>query len=126
MLLIRRGKEPLKGRWVVPGGRVEWGETLAQAVVREIAEETGLAVVAEDQIAVVEVLGEDHHFVIVDFLCSRQGGTVEAGSDAMDAAFVPLDSLGAFDVPEKAREVIGEAVKLRSKKEGLDPRQERA
>jgi ADP-ribose pyrophosphatase YjhB (NUDIX family) len=106
VLLIRRGKPPLKGRWVVPGGHVEWGETLEAAVVREIREETGLDVLPHGQIAVVEIIAPDHHFVIVDYLCAVVGGRVVAGSDAMAAAFHPLASMGELDVPPKAQEVI--------------------
>src|SRR5439155_11424714 len=75
VLLIKRGHEPLKGEWSLPGGRVELGETLGQAVAREVLEETGLVV---DVGPVVEVLDRvhrtpdgrvEHHFVIIDYLC---------------------------------------------------------
>src|SRR5438270_12839511 len=67
LLLIRRGHGPAAGEWSVPGGRVEGGETLAEAVVRELAEETGLEGVCEDLVGWVERIGDDHHYVILDF-----------------------------------------------------------
>ena len=67
LLLIRRGHGPAAGEWSVPGGRVEGGETLAEAIVREVAEETGLEAVCDDLIGWVERIGDDHHFVIFDF-----------------------------------------------------------
>jgi mutator protein MutT len=111
VLLIRRGKEPLLGRWVVPGGRVEAGETLREATAREVREETGLEVEPGERLAVVEVIDPAYHFVIVDYLCRLTGGTLKAASDAQDAAFVPLGDLERYEVPEKAQEVIGEGLR---------------
>jgi 8-oxo-dGTP diphosphatase len=95
VLLVRRGQEPLKGEWSLPGGALELGETLRQGVVREVLEETGLTVVPA---AIVEVLdritlGEPsgrvrYHYVLVDFLCHVAGGTVIGGSDAEEARWV--------------------------------------
>ena len=74
VLLIRRGKEPLRGRWVVPGGTVELGETLEDAVVREVQEETGLTVAPREVVTVFDRIERDgeavrYHYVIVDYLC---------------------------------------------------------
>src|ERR1700736_6347551 len=68
LLLIRRGHGPAAGEWSVPGGRVEAGETMAEAVVRELAEETGLAGVCGAPLGWVERIDDAYHFVIVDFL----------------------------------------------------------
>jgi 8-oxo-dGTP diphosphatase len=114
-LLIKRGKEPLKGAWVIPGGTVEWGETLEAALVREMEEETGLQVrpvaflEAFDRIAGAGsgALPEAaYHFVILDYLCELVGGELRAGSDAADAAWVAPDELAGRGAPAKVVEVI--------------------
>jgi ADP-ribose pyrophosphatase YjhB (NUDIX family) len=90
-LLIRRGKEPLKGEWSVPGGAVEIGETLAAAVRRELLEETGLEAEVGEVIGVFDRIYPDangrteYHYVLVDFLCRLTGGEAQAAGD-VDAA----------------------------------------
>ena len=96
LLLIRRGHGPAAGEWSLPGGRVEGGETLAEAVVREVAEETGLEAVCDDLVGWVERIGDDHHFVIFDFLVTVLDGPEKlprAGADAAEAAWVGLDDV---------------------------------
>jgi len=91
LLMIRRGHGPAAGEWSVPGGRVEGGETLAEAVVREVAEETGLEAVCDDLVGWVERIGDGHHFVILDFgVTILEPEPVKAGDDAAEAAWVPL------------------------------------
>ncbi|HEY2940833.1 MAG TPA: NUDIX hydrolase [Vicinamibacteria bacterium] len=111
VLLIRRGKEPLRGRWVVPGGTVEVGETLEQALVREVQEETGLVVRPIEVVAVFDRIERDgdavrYHYVIVDYLCRYVSGTPQAASDAEDVAFVAREDLSRYVLPEKALEVV--------------------
>jgi ADP-ribose pyrophosphatase YjhB (NUDIX family) len=87
VLLVRRGGEPLKGHWSLPGGLLELGESLADGVVREIREETGLLV---EPLQLIELLDRIHrdgtrvqyHYVIADYLCRVRGGTLLAASDA--------------------------------------------
>lgn len=87
VLLVRRGSEPLKGHWTLPGGMLEIGETLIEGVTREVREETGLDV---EPIELVEVLDRIHreagrvryHYVIADYLCRVTGGELRAASDA--------------------------------------------
>jgi mutator protein MutT len=87
VLLVRRGSEPLKGRWSLPGGLVEVGEPLLAAVVREVREETGLTV---EPVELIELLDRIHredervryHYVIADYLCRVAGGAPRAASDA--------------------------------------------
>ena len=89
VLLVRRGREPLKGQWSLPGGLLELGESLTDGVSREVLEETGLIV---EPIELIELLDRIHHqekrvryhYVIADYLCRVKGGTLQAGSDADD------------------------------------------
>jgi 8-oxo-dGTP diphosphatase len=109
--LIRRGKEPLKGRWVVPGGTVEWGEGLEEAVVREIQEETALTVRPRSLLTVFDRIDRGHdgvryHYVILDYLCEWLAGELQAGSDAAEAAWAAPGDLAAYDLPQKALEVV--------------------
>lgn len=109
LLLVRRGHGPAAGWWSVPGGRVEPGETLAEAVVRELAEETGLEGVCERLVGWVERIGDDHHFVILDFavtlLESRQP---VAGADAAEAAWVPVEEVSEQRLVEGLAEFLHE------------------
>ncbi|HVN94289.1 MAG TPA: NUDIX hydrolase [Terracidiphilus sp.] len=93
VLLVRRGTEPLKGHWTLPGGALEVGESLTDGVVREVREETGLLV---EPIELVELLDRIHreegrvryHYVIADYLCRVIGGQLRAASDAAAARWV--------------------------------------
>jgi mutator protein MutT len=93
VLLVRRGSEPMKGRWTLPGGLVELGEPLEAAVVREVSEETGLTV---EPLELIELLDRIHrqgervryHYVIADYLCRVAGGELRAASDADAARWV--------------------------------------
>jgi ADP-ribose pyrophosphatase YjhB (NUDIX family) len=111
VLLVRRGKPPLYGRWVVPGGTVELGESLEQALVREVREETGLEVRPRAFLTAFDRIVRDdgevrHHYVILDYLCERVSGDVAAASDALDACFVAPEELERYELPPKALEVV--------------------
>ena len=110
LLLIERGRGPAQGQWSVPGGRVEWGETLAQAVEREVAEETGLRVSCGDCIGWVERIGEAYHYLILDFRATalEPGAPLQAGDDASDAAWVPLSGLDQIDLVAGLREFLAD------------------
>jgi len=95
LLLIQRSKNPYRGYWAVPGGKVRWGETLAAAAVREAEEETGLVVTVGGVLWVGETMSPPGgapatHNVLIDFEAAVVGGVLRAGSDAADAALVPL------------------------------------
>lgn len=101
ILMIRRGRGPATGLWSVPGGRVERGERLAEAVVREVAEETGIDVVCGEFLGFVERIGPDYHYVILDF--RAQPTTYRApvaGDDAADAAWIALSALAGVPLVE--------------------------
>ncbi len=91
LLLVRRGRGPAAGEWSVPGGRVEWGETLHEAVVRETFEETRLEVVVDRSLGWTERIDDMYHYVILDFEVTALDPTTPpvAGDDAAEATWVP-------------------------------------
>ena len=103
ILLIKRGREPFKGRWVLPGGFVEYGETVEEAGVREVLEETGIEVELESILGVYSDPARDprKHIMTTVFVGKPVSGKPKGGDDAADAAWVDLDSLDtktlAFD-----------------------------
>lgn len=88
LLVVQRGLPPGAGRWTVPGGRVERGERLADAAVREVAEETGLAVVVRGVVGIFEIIRDDVHLVSVDHRVEVVGGRLRAGDDARDVRWM--------------------------------------
>ena len=114
VLLIRRGKEPLYGRWVVPGGTVELGEPLDEALVREMREETGLEVEPLELLTVFDRIQRDgarvlYHYVIVDYLCRWRSGEARAASDALEVVWAAPGELEQYDLPANALEVVQDA-----------------
>lgn len=118
VLLIRRGQEPLKGEWSLPGGAVELGETLGAAICREVLEETGLVVEVVDTVKVFDRISRDdegrvrYHYVLVDFLCRVTGGSLACATDAVEARWATaeeLDGLTPLTV-----EVIRKALQMAS------------
>jgi ADP-ribose pyrophosphatase YjhB (NUDIX family) len=127
VVLIRRGKPPLQGRWTIPGGTVEPGESLEQAIVREVLEETGLAVRPREPLAILDQIGTGagrtlRHYVIVDFLCDWVSGTARAGSDARDLALVPRGRLRSYRLTPEAHTVVLEGLRRRRAQKGLRSR----
>lgn len=107
LLLIRRGHGPAAGEWSVPGGRVEPGELLEEAVVRELAEETGLEGVCGDLVGVVERLDDEHHFVILDYAVHLlEAAPPAAGSDAAEAMWVPLTDVAEMRLVDGLAEFL--------------------
>ena len=93
VLLVRRGKEPLKGQWSLPGGMLELGEALTDGVVREVREETGLTVEALELVELLDrIYREDgrvrFHYVIADYMCRVVSGELKAASDAEEVRWV--------------------------------------
>jgi 8-oxo-dGTP diphosphatase len=109
VLLVERGRPPGIGLWTVPGGRVEARETLVAAVAREVHEETGLVVEVGPLVTVIERMGDDHHFVILDYLARVTGGVLAAGSDARAARFVDNAELATLPLTEGLDSVLAQA-----------------
>ena len=121
VLLVRRGREPLKGLWSLPGGVLELGETLAEGLQREVREELGLEVRILEVVEVFERITRDaqgrvaYHYVLVDYLCEAVGGSLRAGDDAESAAWVERADLSALPVTEGTPGVIEKAFQIREK-----------
>jgi 8-oxo-dGTP diphosphatase len=115
VLVIQRGRPPAEGLWSVPGGRVEGGETLAQALAREVREETGLAVEVGPFVCVIERFDHQHdfHFVILDYLARVVGGELAAGTDARAARWVTDAELAALPTTEGLLDVLARARAIR-------------
>jgi ADP-ribose pyrophosphatase YjhB (NUDIX family) len=113
VLLIRRGRPPGEGLWSVPGGKVEPGERLADAVAREVREETGLEVAPGALVEVVERITTEGdatwHYVILDFLAHASPGEVRRGDDAADARWFGIDELDQADLTDGLLPVIDKA-----------------
>ena len=116
-LVVRRGTEPLKGEWSIPGGVVELGETLRQAAAREAKEETGLEVEPGEVLEVVDRIMRDpqqkvqYHYVLVDFLCRRISGDARPGADASELYWISPDELESFPIADSAAAVIRKGFK---------------
>lgn len=107
LLMVRRGREPAKGLWSVPGGKVERGEYLSVALEREVKEETGLNVVAGELAGFFEVIGEDTHYVVMDFVATCEGDAEPTPSDdAEEVRWVPLDEIRTLECTPRFVELL--------------------
>ena len=126
VLLIQRGGTMLPGKWSIPGGLVELGETTREAVVREVVEECGMHIELIDVCGVLDrVIRDDegrvrYHWALVDFLAIARGGTLCAGDDAADARWVRIDEVEQYDTTDGLMDMIKRGIALRIER-GLKP-----
>jgi ADP-ribose pyrophosphatase YjhB (NUDIX family) len=112
VVVVRRGHEPLKGEWSIPGGVLEIGETLRAGASREALEETGLMVEAGEVLEVLDRIVRDgegriqFHYVLIDFLCRPTGGALHAGGDAEEARWIGAGELDSFSIADSAVSVL--------------------
>ncbi len=116
VLLVRRAQEPLKGEWSIPGGLVDLGEALEEAVRRELVEETGLRVEPVGVLGVFDriLYGEEaervrYHYVLVDYLCRLVSGEPRAGSDASEVCWASREEVPAYHLNKKTGAVVEKA-----------------
>jgi 8-oxo-dGTP diphosphatase len=120
VVLVKRRHEPAAGTWSLPGGAVEVGETARAATAREIREETGLVVDVGPVIDVVDriLVEEDgrvgYHFVVVDYLCTPTGGTLEAASDVDEVVLCDWPRARTYSLTDAVRAVIAKALVIRA------------
>ena len=116
VLLIKRGKDPLKGHWSLPGGSQEPGETMETCAVRELFEETGLTAAKISFARVRDRMGHDengdltHHFVLATFIAEEFTGSPEAGDDAADIGWFTLEEMQALPTTPGTPEFIVELI----------------
>jgi len=119
ILLVERGKEPLKGYWSLPGGVLEIGETLEQGVIREVREETGLEVKPVKMLEIFERIIRDahgapeYHYVLIDYICRVTGGSLRAADDASRVAWVPRRLLPTYQITAGTLPVIEKGFRQR-------------
>jgi len=112
MLIVKRGSDPGKGKWSVPGGLVELGETVKEAVEREVLEECNLKVEASHLIDIVDNIIRDkngrikYHFIILDFFAKLRGGKLKPNSEVIEAKWVPIDEVEKYDLTNTFREFM--------------------
>ena len=112
VLLVRRGQPPSRDLWAIPGGRVDIGETLQQAAEREILEETGITIHAQEPVYTFDYIERDEsasprfHYVIVDLNADYVAGEIMAGDDAAEARWIAADELGRLKVSSKTLKLL--------------------
>jgi 8-oxo-dGTP diphosphatase len=118
VLLVRRGGQPSAGKWSLPGGLVDLGETTVDAIRREVEEECGIKIRVVDVAGVIDRIVRDpdgrvrYHYVLVDYLAGAEADAVAAGSDATDCRWVEVEGVGELDVTEGLLDMIRRAVAL--------------
>ena len=106
VLLIRRGHPPRQGEWSIPGGKVEWGEALAAAALRELREETGVEAELEGLVEVYEIIEPGFHYVLIDYVARWRDGEPKAADDADEAQFMAFEAALAAVSQDDLRDVL--------------------
>ncbi len=112
ILLVKRGKEPRKGYWAIPGGVLNVGETIENAIKREVEEETNIKIEIIRLIDVIEdIIYDDQgnvrfHYILVDYLAKYKEGELQAGSDVSDAKWISIEDLGRFKIAKTTKDMI--------------------
>ena len=120
VLLVKRGNEPSKGLWSLPGGMIELGERVREAGIREVKEECNIDIEPENVVSVVDLILEDsagkvkYHYILIDYLAKFIGGELISRSDVMDANWFSKAQIADLDIPEVTRDVLEKAFKLTS------------
>ena len=120
VLLIRRAKEPYAGKWSLPGGAQEIGETVEEAAIREVFEETGVKIGVASIVDVIDSISKDesgeitYHYTLIDFLCFWKGGNPFGFDDALEAKWFPLTEIESLGMWSETVRIIQKAVELRS------------
>lgn len=120
VLLVERGRSPLKGYWSLPGGVLETGERLEDGIRREVREETGLEIRSLKVVEIFERImldsdgNPEYHYVLIDYLCRVAGGILAAADDVSRVAWVPRDELKRYRITEGTVPVIRKAFRVRA------------
>lgn len=120
VLLVRRGKEPRRGEWSIPGGAVEVDESTRDAAVREFGEECGGSIELRELVDVVDLISRDddgrvkYHYVLIDYWAEWRGGELRASDDVMEARWVARGELDGYGLPDWTRAVVEKAAKMKN------------
>jgi 8-oxo-dGTP diphosphatase len=118
VVIVQRGREPAYGKWSLPGGLVELGESLHDAICREVLEETNLKVEVTDVVAVLDRVlpdptGEvEYHYILIDFLCRSDAGDPSPGSDVLACRIVPVGDLDHYVLTSGTLVVVQKALAM--------------
>lgn len=115
VLLVKRGNEPAKGLWAIPGGNVELGEQVRETAIRELLEECNLVIEPQDLLGIVDLIMKDknnrvqYHYILIDYLAKYISGELQPQSDVTEAGWFALDELRNLPIPEVTLKVLHKA-----------------
>jgi len=115
VLLVKRGNEPKKGLWAIPGGNVELGEPVRETALREVKEECNVNIELKDQLGVVDLILKDkdskvqYHYILIDYLAQYINGELKPQSDVLDAGWFYQPELVKLDIPEVTLKILEKA-----------------